>query len=107
MPKKKQYYRLNEDVKNKLVNAIKAGNYIEASCRHAGISKTTYYRWKEEAKDCTRGKLFDFMKEIEQAEASVEIRVVAQWQTHMEKDWRAGVEYLSRKFPDRWSNFRA
>ncbi|MGB4501182.1 MAG: hypothetical protein WBI21_07950 [Natronincolaceae bacterium] len=37
--------KLNPETQNKIITAIRAGNYIETAAAYAGISKNTLYDW--------------------------------------------------------------
>ena len=95
--------KMTEDVRKRLVDAVKAGNHITRACEYAGISKMTYYRWKAKASTARSGEYFDLMQELEEAESQAQIRMVAQWQAQIPNDWRAAREFLARRFPDDWS----
>lgn len=43
-----------------------------------------------------------FAEAIREAEAEVEVRMVAQWQTQMLEDWRAIQMFMERRYPERW-----
>ena len=96
--------KLTPEVKQRLVDAVKAGNHITRACEYAGISKMTYYRWKAKASTARSGEYFDLMQELEEAESQAQIRMVAQWQAQIPNDWRAAREFLARRFPDEGSS---
>ena len=98
--------KLDADVKKQLVDAISAGNYIEVACEHAGITKRTFYTWLEKGEIARSGEYREFYLEIQEAQANLEVALVAQWMQNVKKDWRAAAEMLSRRFPDRWSPTR-
>ncbi len=39
--------KLTAEVEEKIVRAIRAGNYPEVAARHAGVHPSTHYRWME------------------------------------------------------------
>lgn len=108
---------LTEEVHKKFVQSLRAGNYISTICKHLGISRYTYYGWREKGKpsdiydddgtvigteypDTIYG---EFMRDVDHAIASSEINAVGALTSHFEDDWRAAAEFLSRKFPERWN----
>jgi transposase len=95
--------KLTPETRQRLVDAVRAGNYIDAACSHAGIAVSTYYLWREKAKGSRTGEYKELMDEIEAAEAAAEVRMVAQWQQQIPNDWRAAREFLARRFPNKWS----
>lgn len=98
--------KLDSDVKKQLVDAISAGNFIEVACEHAGITKMTFYNWLDKGEAAKSGEYREFYLEIQEAQAHLEVALVAQWMQHVKKDWRAAAEMLSRRFPEKWSPTR-
>jgi len=96
--------KLTPEVRQRLVDAVKAGNHITRACEYAGISKMTYYRWKAKADTSKSGEYVDLLQELEEAESQAQVRMVAQWQSQIPTDWRAAREFLARRFPDEWSS---
>ncbi len=87
--------KLTSDVQTKIINALDAGNYFDASCEYAGVTSRTGYNWSE------RGKLeserrdkpnvkentkqwkkeepfFQFFHAVSRASAQVEVATIAQ-----------------------------
>ena len=60
--------KLTPETRQRLVDAVRAGNYIDAACSHAGIAVSTYYLWREKAKGSRTGEYKELMDEIEAAE---------------------------------------
>ena len=82
------------EVREELIENLKTGMTIEASCVLAGIGSSTYYRWidddEEWAEECKCAVRF--------AEAVLLERVK---QCAIEKmDWRAYAWILEKRFPD-------
>ena len=94
--------KLTDTVKARLVQAITSGNYHDAACTYAGISPRSFYYWLEKGSTATSGEYKDFYDSIQEAEAACELRMVGQWQQHMNKDWRAIAEFMGRRYFDRW-----
>lgn len=94
--------KLTADVQKRIVDAVKAGNYVTVAARYAGISTTTFYRWCRRGGEARSGRYYEFLKAVRQAETYAEIRAVAIIQKEMQDNWRAAVAYLERKFPERW-----
>ena len=44
----------------------------------------------------------EFLEAVAQAEAEAEVRMIAQWQAHIPRDWRAARDFLARRYPERW-----
>jgi transposase-like protein len=124
--------RLTPRVKRVLLESIDAGLFVEEACVLAGIHKSTYYRWLEQARDGTASDavcdLCDALRVREiQAEARAlaairkcatgydavtkkvrhevsgdEQKTVTETITQYTIDWRAAMAWLERRFPARW-----
>ena len=98
--------RLDDEVERKLTQALSAGNYVEASCVYAGISPATFAKWMTAGAEHPKSRYGQFRTSVERALASAEVRIVAQWQAHMPKNWVACAAFLERRFPERWARYR-
>lgn len=108
--------KLNYEVQEKIVQAIKAGNYIETAAAYAGISKSTLYDWlkrgereKQRVAKNPRYRIrksekiyVDFSDAVEKALAEAEMRDVLLIGKAAEEQWQAAAWRLERKFPERW-----
>lgn len=94
--------KLTPQVQQKIVEAIRAGNYVSVAAQYAGIDRSTFYRWMERGENSRSGKYRSFFLAVRQAESFAEVRAVAILQSEMKENWRAALSYLERKFPTRW-----
>lgn len=108
--------KFNEERAEKIIRAVKAGNYIETAAALAGISKTTLYAWmKRGAAELERLEadikakpkkaelpFLDFLNAVNMALAEAENRDIEAINAATKEDWRAAAWRLERKFPDRW-----
>lgn len=94
--------KLTPEIRQRIVAAIRAGNYAEPAARSAGISAATYYRWLRRGERESRGIYSDFREEVRRAESEAEVHAVAVIRRAMPDDWRAAAHYLERRYPDRW-----
>ena len=108
--------KLNDEIQAKIINAIKAGNYMETAAAYAGISKSTFYDWlrrgrreKERLEKNERHRprksevgYLEFSDAVEKALAESEMRDVLVISKAAELQWQAAAWRLERKFPDRW-----
>ena len=94
--------KLTIQMQEKIVQAIRAGNYAEIACRAAGISPSTYYRWIERGEQERDGISGEFTEAVRLAEAESEVHAVALLRRAMPDDWRAALAYLERRHPGRW-----
>ncbi|MCG8455704.1 MAG: hypothetical protein MI919_05440 [Holophagales bacterium] len=93
---------LTPEVHDKLVAAIRAGNYARVAADFAGISESTFYRWLRKGQAEESGDFHELWIAVKKAESESEVRAVANVQRHMQDDWRAAMAFLSRRYPDRW-----
>ena len=108
--------KLNEDITEEIVKAIKLGNYLETAAAYVGISKSTLYDWLrrgkreiERVEKDSRRKVkqdeqiyVDFSYAVQKALAESEMRDVLNISRASEIQWQAAAWRLERKFPDKW-----
>ena len=94
--------KLSDEVRERIVQAIRAGNYADAAAQSAGISPSTYYRWMARGEQEASGAFHAFREAVVRAEAEAEVHAVAIVRRAMGDDWRAAVAYLERRYPARW-----
>lgn len=98
--------KLTPKVREHLVKAIEAGNYVETAVRACGIGTSTYYRWMETGEaDVAHGKATiyrDLWEAVKKAEAEAETKALKQIRSAASESWQAAAWYLERKFPARW-----
>ena len=94
--------KLTPELQQKIVDAIRMGNYIETAAAFSGISKDTLYRWLRQGREAKRGKFRNFSDAVEKALAESEMRDVAVIATAAKENWQAAAWRLERKFPERW-----
>lgn len=102
------------EVQERLVGAIRAGNYLETAAAYAGVHPASVRNWlrrgaaAQRARD--RGGLVDveeapyweFFVAVTRAEAEAEVRDVTRIVKAGERDWRAVAWRLEHRNPDRW-----
>jgi len=83
-----------------LLAALRVGNTRDASAGHAGIVRTTLYRWLE--RDPA------LRTRVEKAEADAEVRFTAQVaRAAADDDWRAAAWWLERRRPKSYGRAQA
>jgi transposase len=82
--------KLTPEVQERIVTALRAGNYRETASRHAGISYMTFRRWEMKG------------EAIKKAEADAEVRDLELISKAAEEQWQAAAWKLERKYPQRW-----
>lgn len=78
----------------RILQAIRDGNYMETAARLAGIAPSTLYEWRNEFPD--------FSEAVETARAEAEERNIATIQAAAPQQWQAAAWWLERSFPDRY-----
>jgi hypothetical protein len=106
MPKRKRREpELSTTIGRTIVAAISTGNFPTVACRLAGISPVTLEKWLARGEAGEHEQPYaDFAEAYRQAEAKCESAVVKTLKGAVGDDWRAGVQFLARRFPDRWSD---
>jgi len=94
--------KLTPAVRERIIKAVRAGNYAEAACRAAGISPSSYYRWMQRGETEESGIYHELHNAVRRAEAEAEVYAVAIIRRAMGEDWRAAMSYLERRYPSRW-----
>lgn len=95
--------KLTPETEKRILDAIRAGAFMEQAAEHAGIDKTTLYRWLARADEPRAPTKFrDFRHALTQARADAEVAAVTSVRRAMPDDWRAAAFYLERAHPDRW-----
>ena len=99
--------KLTAETQEKIVRAIRAGNYPEVAAAHAGIHPATHYRWMERGAlegDAPEDDPYrHYRAEVERALADSEAAEVGLIvKAARDGDWRAAAWVLERRFGDRW-----
>lgn len=94
--------KLTPELQKKIIDAIRAGNYMETAAAYAGISKDTFFRWLRKGARAKSGIYKEFHDAVEKALAEAEVRDVMIIANAATSDWKAAAWRLERKFPDRW-----
>ena len=94
--------KLDPAVTQRIVDLIRAGNYLEVAATAAGIHKSTLYRWLRYGRNQVRGRYRRFLVAVEKAQAESEARDVALIAKAAATDWRAAAWRLEKKLPRRY-----
>lgn len=112
-------FKYSPEIHKKIIEALRAGNYVQVTCDYAGIDTATFYKWMKRGEKGQ--KPFDqFFSAVREAQAQGEMKHVvnidrcglgrpAQYdqqgkliQAAIDPDWKASSWVLERKFPERW-----
>jgi transposase len=108
--------KLDDIVEKKIIDLIRAGNYIETASACVGINKSTLYDWlKRGAREAERLEqnpkakpnpkeeiYMKFSNAVEIAMAEAEARDVMIIANASKADWKASAWRLERKYPNKW-----
>jgi hypothetical protein len=96
--------KLNIDVANRILDALRLGVPQSTATAYAGISRSTYYRWLAVADDSDAPDEFrDFRDAVRTARAEAEVRSIAVIQNASDRSWQAAAWFLERSFPEHWA----
>ena len=110
---------LTQKIQDCLVENIKDGNYYTTACGYCQVPESTFYLWMKrgeeeleriiEAQKKTgkpvepsrrEGIFLEFVETIKNASAIAEVTAVKK--VLQDKDWKAHMTWLERRFADRW-----
>jgi len=100
-----RHTKLTPETHNKIIGAIKAGNYLETAAQYAGIDQATLHRWLNRGADDNEPdpRYREFREAVQNARAEAEARNVALIQKAAnEGTWQAAAWYLERTAHARW-----
>lgn len=94
--------KLTPEIQDRIVTAIRAGNYMETAAAYAGIARSTFNEWIRRGAEEQEGPFAEFAAAVEQALAAAEARDVALIGQAAQKEWQAAAWRLERRLPERW-----
>jgi nitrogen regulatory protein PII-like uncharacterized protein len=97
LPKGKKPAFVDEEVKGRIINAIRLGLTVEDACTFAGVSRTTYYNWVELGENDP--KYAAFLDELKKAIVERKVRLLQNIEKHSELNWVPSAWRLERMFP--------
>lgn len=94
--------KLTQDIQDKIVDAILAGNYQDAASRYVGIDPATFYRWMQKG-DGADDQYGEFREAVENAKAAAEVENVAIIRmAARDGTWQAAAWWLERTRPQKF-----
>ena len=99
-----RHSKLTPEVQERIVSAIRGGNYLEVAAQYAGIDSGTLHRWMKKANDPEADDRYrQFRDAVESARSAAEVRNVALiQQAANDGTWQAAAWYLERTAWQRW-----
>jgi transposase len=108
-------HKLDEDKIARVVEALRAGNYMETAAAYAGISKSILYKWLADGREVRQkvakggiasdleAKQLELLDAVEKARAEAEVRNVHLIQQAAQGGtWQAAAWFLERSHPGKW-----
>lgn len=95
---------------------VTEGNFPTVAAVASGVPSQVFEAWMRRGNteiarladggkvDKTEALYVHLVTQIDAAQATAESRAVSFWQNHVSENWQAAKEFLSRRFPERWSN---
>jgi hypothetical protein len=94
--------KLNDEVQEKIVSLVRAGNYPEVAAQAAGVAGRTYYEWMAKGED-GREPYAQFMQAVKEAQAAAESHAVTIIRkAALDGSWQAAAWFLERSKAERW-----
>jgi hypothetical protein len=102
---------LTDDTHERIIGALRLGNYVEHAATYAGISRATLYNWLKkgdvarerrdagEELDETDGRYARFSEDVDTARAAAIVRNVGIIQQAAQTNWQAAGWFLERTAP--------
>ena len=88
----------------KLIEALRSGNYRIDSCRAAGIHYNTLLAWEKKGESQKSGEYIEFLEALRIAEAEAVVsNVDVITKAAQGGDWRAAAWFLKHKYPNNWA----
>jgi len=95
--------KLTPEVQERIITALRAGNYQETAARYAGISEATFYDWMARGREEPGSAFAEFLEAVEKAKSDAEVRdLYLIDQAAQTGSWQAAAWKLERKFPHKW-----
>jgi hypothetical protein len=85
-----------------IIEAISAGCPYPVAAAHAGVDHDTLRLWRRKGEQGI-APYVEFVTALAQAETAWEVNAVKSIHAAGDKDWRAHLELLSRRIPERWA----
>jgi transposase len=98
--------KLNAEVRERFLQAIRVGATYDLACKFAGITYQTFLNWKERAEKDGSGEFFEFFEDISKAEGLAAIKWLALLDKHADIDPKWAAWKLERRYPEQYGRQR-
>jgi hypothetical protein len=93
---------MTPNVVRTILGFIAAGNYVAVACAAAGVSRRTYYTWRQHAESQPDSCYAEFVSLADKAFAAAEAANIQTIKKAAATSWQAAAWLEERKHPDRW-----
>jgi transposase len=105
------------EVKDRILEALRSGNYAADACGYAGVSTSAFFDWvqrgqietarREAGEDPIESETIyaEFSDAVRTAKAQARVRNVALIQRAAQDTWQAAAWFLERTSPQEWGRF--
>lgn len=106
---------ISEEIIDRIVTAVRGGNYLDDSARYAGIGERTIFEWLAKGREALEaaGDDIDLVppdrqlyarltQAVEKARSDAVVRNLTLIQRAAETNWQAAAWYLERTNPRKW-----
>lgn len=98
--------KLTDEAQERIIQALRAGNFREVAARYAGVSGAAFREWFQRGKADSRrnraSRHHAFYTAVRKAEADAEVLVVGRLMAAASHDVKAMAFWLERKHSVRW-----
>ena len=98
--------KLTEEVRQRIIGALRTGNYRLTACAWAGVSYRAFAEWMQRGKEHPDTEHGEFRRAVMEAEKAAEIRAVGLVMRAAEHDPEHAEWWLTHRYPERWSEKR-
>lgn len=98
--------KLTSEVRERLLMALRGGNFRATACQWAGVSYRSFAEWMQRGKEQPTSDLGEFRRAVIEAEKLAEIRAVGLVMKAAENDPKHAQWWLTHRYPQRWSEKR-
>jgi hypothetical protein len=94
--------KLNDEVSDRIISSIKAGNFRNTAALWAGVGDRTMRDWMVRGERKPKSPFGSFRRRVMEAEKAAEMRAVALIMKAAAGDAKHAEWWLERKYPQRW-----
>lgn len=98
-----KHSKLTPDNHKRVIDAVRKGATFRDAAKSIGVHESTLETWKRRGREETEGKYYDLVQDIATAEAECKIEVIGGIVEAAKKDWKAGMTFLERKYPNEFA----